>query len=61
VSTVEECHLAADFLADAIANNGAAPHTVHAGSWHVDDVEDGVRVSGRFGRYQNAFPAAGVK
>jgi putative transposase len=30
VSTVEECHLAADFLADAIANNGAAPHTVHA-------------------------------
>jgi putative transposase len=30
VSTVEESHLAADFLADAIANNGAAPHTVHA-------------------------------
>ena len=30
VSTVEESHLAADFLADAIARNGAAPHTVHA-------------------------------
>jgi len=30
VSTVEESHLAADFLADAIARNGVAPHTVHA-------------------------------
>jgi putative transposase len=30
VSTVEESHLAADFLADAIARNGSAPHTVHA-------------------------------
>ncbi len=30
VSTVEESHLAADFLADAIARNGAVPHTVHA-------------------------------
>ena len=30
VSTVEESHLAADFIADAIARNGAAPHTVHA-------------------------------
>ena len=30
VSTVEESHLAADFLADAIARNGAAPHTVQS-------------------------------
>ena len=30
VSTVEESHLAADFLADAIAPTGAAPHTVRA-------------------------------
>ena len=30
VSTIEESQLAADFLADAIARNGAAPHTVHA-------------------------------
>jgi transposase InsO family protein len=30
VSTVEESHLAADFLADAVARNGAVPHTVHA-------------------------------
>ena len=30
VSTVEESPLAADFLADAIARNGAAPHTEHA-------------------------------
>ena len=30
VSTCEESHLAADFLADAIARNGAAPPTVHA-------------------------------
>jgi transposase InsO family protein len=30
VSTVEESHLAADFLADSIARNGVAPHTVHA-------------------------------
>jgi hypothetical protein len=28
VSTAEESHLA-DFLADVIARNGAAPHTVH--------------------------------
>ena len=30
VSTVEESPLAADFLADAIARNGAAPHTVQS-------------------------------
>ncbi len=30
VSAGEESHLAADFLADAIARNGAMPHTVHA-------------------------------
>ena len=30
MSTIEESQLAADFLADAIARNGAAPHTVHA-------------------------------
>ena len=30
VSTVEDSHLAADFIAEAIDRNGAAPHTVHA-------------------------------
>lgn len=30
VSPVEESNLAADFIDDAIARNGAAPHTVHA-------------------------------
>jgi putative transposase len=30
LSTVEESTLAADFLAGAVARNGAAPHTVHA-------------------------------
>ena len=30
VSTCEESHLAADFIADAIGRNGQAPHSVHA-------------------------------
>lgn len=30
VSTVEDSELAADFIDDAIARNGVAPHTVHA-------------------------------
>ncbi len=30
VSTCEESNLAADFIADAITRNGAAPHSVHA-------------------------------
>ena len=30
VSTCEESHLAADFIADAIGRNGRSPHSVHA-------------------------------
>ena len=61
VSTCEESHLAADFIADAIARNGAAPHTRPRRPGHLDDVEAGVDVADRSGRHPHPFPTARVE
>lgn len=47
VAHAEDAIVAKDFLADAIARNGAIPHTIHADPGRIDDLETGIRTHDR--------------
>ena len=61
ISLREDSRLAADFIAEAINRNGAAPNTVQADPGHLDDVQARLRAPRRSRHHPVALPAAGIK